>query len=528
MVITLPKSLRVRLGALSFGLLAATAAWSQTVLPSLPGRSTFPLTVNNSGLIVGNAYSVTNTEQGVVAVRWVDRQISTLGGFTYTLATGVNDAGVIVGAGWATADSRPQPVVWIDGVPSTLPTLGNGGFAQDINAAGDIVGWVDTDSFTAPAVWRGGVLTVLPALRENGGEASAIDQDGKIVGLSRGLEGDQLPTQWSGDQPTALPVTFGESYLGVIGVSKSGGGRSSGYVVQRRFLDDGSPFSVIVAVGWQDGGYRELQRLNEAGNSYAYDVTANGTYVGYATDAEGYRVPAIWTEDGVSRLPFAAGREALATGANDSGQVVGVDYGDVFNPIPLIWDLGSQSRIVMASRVASAGQTVALDATVLRKGKPVVGQSVRFEARGRVIGRATTNDKGVARLNYKVPASARGSIGLKLSAGGSSYAVRQVEVRRASTAAGVAPVSAQRGSVTTLRASLRSAEVNRPLAGRELSFVIDGVVVGKARTDERGLATLRYQLPATAAVGTRELAARYAGDAGTVPVEARATVAVLR
>jgi len=526
MFITFPQPIRVRLAAFSLGLLAATAAVGQTVLPSLPGRATFPLAINNNGVIVGYSYDA-KLFNDTQAVRWVDRKIMPLGGFTESVPTGINDAGVIVGAGFDVG-LPPQPVIWIDGAPSTLPTLGNGGYAQDINAAGDIVGWVYSDIGTLPAVWRGGVLTVLPTLRGMGGEATAIDQEGKIVGVSRSLEGDQIPTQWSNDQAAALPVSFGESYGGVIGVGKTGGGRSSGYVLQSRTLENGSLVYFIVAVGWQDGGYRELQRLSDEGSSYAYDVTANGVYVGYTTDPDGYRVPAIWTENGVSRLPFAPGREALAIGANDKAQVVGVDYQDVFNPVPLIWDLAGQPQIAMASRVASGGQTVSLDATVLRKGIGVPGQAVRFEADGKLVGKAITDAKGVAKLPYTVPASASDSIRLKVSTTGSSYAVRQVEILRASTAAGVTPVSGVRGSSTTLRASLRSAEINRPLAGREVTFVLDGVTVGKARTNERGLAFLRYAVPINAATGTRQLAARYAGDSSTAPTEARATLAVLR
>lgn len=134
----------------------------------------------------------------------------------------------------------------------------------------------------------------------------------------------------------------------------------------------------------------------------------------------------------------------------------------------------------------------------------------------------------MASLPFQVPVQAREPIRLQVSAGGSGYAVRKVEIRRAATTAGVSPSSAQRGQPAVLRASLRATELNRPLAGREVSFLIDGRTVGTARTNARGLATLRFAAASDLALGSRELIARFAGDAETTATEARATLAVTR
>jgi hypothetical protein len=420
----------------------------------------------------------------------------------------------VVGGGYSSPESGPVPVVWKDGVMTLLPTLGGRGLATDVNANGVIVGWVDTDSATAPAVWRNGQLSVLPSLREFGGEATAIDDDGRISGFSRGYDADNLPTEWVGDVARPLPVSFGEDYIGVLGVNKSGRGRTSGYIIQRQFLDTGESYLITVAVGWQDGQFRTLQRPNGQGNSFANDVNAQGLYVGYSMDSGGYYVPTVWNDEGASELPHEAGRSWIAIGANESGTVVGVDYTDPFKPVPLVWQTADSPQIAMASVVAQRGTSVALTAQLFRAGQPVANQQVVYRVQGRKVGSATTDAQGKASINYRVPARAAGSLDVQAIAGlaGSTSFMRKIEIDRLSTTAGVAPSKVQRGRWVTLKASLRSTHANRPLAKQKLHFVIDGSVVGTARTDDSGFAKLRYLAPADLSLGSHLIEARYAGD----------------
>ncbi|MFZ4508879.1 MAG: hypothetical protein ACOYON_14415 [Fimbriimonas sp.] len=501
-------------------------AQNPTELPSLPGALTYPLDVNSSGLIVGNTYNRFTYES--LAVQWVNGEISVLPGYPASFVSGLNDSGLIVGGARKAPEGDLFPIVWENGVPRELPTLGRGGVALDINANGDIVGWVNTDQFTAPAVWRGGQLTILNSLSEIGGQATSIDNNGLISGFSQGTQGDQFPTQWVAEIPVPLPVSFGEDYIGVLGVYRTGAGRTSGYLIQKRALEDGSQYLISTAVGWQNGEFRVLQRSNDMGNSYAYDVNGKGVFVGATTSLDGYRTPTLWEEDGDTRLPIDAGREAIAAGANEDGLVVGVDTTEGLNPIPVIWDTRTFPRIRMQNMQSTPGSPVVLEASVRTAGAPVANRTVTFQAQGRTIGTARTDSRGVARMNYRLPSSARNKVDLMASLGGSNYVFRKIEITKAATTVGVAATQATRSRPMTFQASLRKTETNAPAGYKRVVFLMDNQPVATGVTDSRGIARSTFRVPSTMAVGQYPIEVRYFGDSQLKPATGRATVTILR
>jgi hypothetical protein len=66
------------------------------------------------------------------------------------------------------------------------------------------------------------------------------------------------------------------------------------------------------------------------------------------------------------------------------------------------------------------------------------------------------------------------------------------------------------------------------LAKQKLHFVIDGSVVGTARTDDSGFAKLRYLAPADLSLGSHLIEARYAGDKIFRSNSGRASLGVVR
>lgn len=512
-----------------------TIAFSQTPenLPRIEGLYNTVADINNSDLIVGGAIDLENG--GSSAVKWSNGTVFTLPkpqGFTWSSASAVNDDGVIVGSG-GTSNEVIEPLVWLNGVPVVLETNGFGGAAYDINRSGDIVGYVNTDRFTAPALWRNGKLTILPGLFENGGIATAIDDQGRVAGISQGgndAAGTQVPTQWIQNQPVALPVTFGKDYIGVLGVNRSGGGRVSGYVIERRALA-GDPYGYLVnvAVGWQEGEFRQLQNPSGNGGSVAYGVNASGLFAGYTTaPSSGPRVPTLWDQDGPLTLPLDAGREAIAVAVNDKGVVVGSDTTDARNPTPILWRLNSVSQIQMASVQASAGQSISLQARATRNGAALPNQMVSFRVNGRTVTSVRSDATGVARMTYRVPFFARGRQEVTASLVTGRPVSRNIMVGQATSVAAITPASGARGRPVVLRANLSAHETNVPLANRRLSFVINGRVVGSATTSSRGVASLTYQVPATSPVGTLQLEVRYAGDRSSTAAVGRASMTVVR
>lgn len=508
-------------------LASANSARAQNpeTLPTLPDAYNYAIDVNNKGEILGIAYGKSG---GVRGLRWVNGELQSLDGFPNTYGLALNDAGVIVGAGYDDPELGQTPVVWVGGKATPLPTLGFGGIAYDINANGDIVGWVNSETQTVPAIWRGGKLTILASLRGMGGEARSIDADGLVSGFSNSLEGDQIPTQWKLDQPAPLPVTFGQNYIGVLGVNRTGMGRTAGYVVQRETAPGVGDYLISVAVAWQDGEFRVLQRPGDQGNSYAADVTSQGIYVGSTTSEEGYPTPTLWDNDGGARLPIDFGRSARAAGANDTGLVVGVDVTDPRNPVPVLWRLDSFPRLRMGNFQAAAGQTVSMDAVVTRAGRPVVRQKVTYQANGVTLGVVTTDAKGVAKISYKVPSSQSQPVRIMASLGGSNYIFRKIEIGKSVVTAAVSPSTAVRAKPVVLAASLRNHDRNTPLANREVTFFMRGRAVAKSKTDAQGRARVTITTPSSLPFGVWPIEARYAGDATTRSITARATVAIVK
>ena len=518
--------------AIGFQLTPATVrAETPDILPKIDGLYSIIADINNNGLIVGGAIDL-STGVGQ-AVQWSNGTVSTLSipqGFTWSTAGAVNDNGVIVGSGGSGAEDN-EPLAWINGLPVLLKTRGYGGAALDINKAGDIVGYVNTEQFAAPALWRNGQLIILPDLFGAGGFATGIDDLGRIVGTSGGVNdgsGGRVPTQWLNNQPAALPVTFGQDYLGNLGVNRTGGGRTSGYVIERKTLD-GDPFGyfVCVAVGWQDGEFRELQNPAGSGSSVAYGVNASGLYAGYTTAPEnGPRIPTIWDKDGPTTLPLAPGQEAIAVAANDNGLVVGIDTTDRRNPTPVLWRLNNTPTVELASLQATPGQMVTLLAKTSKNGKSVPNQTLKFQLNGKSLASVKSDASGVAKLAYKVPSSPKGNQVVTASLGGGKSVVRSIVVGKSTTVAAITPARAKKNQTVTLKASLRANEVNTPLANRKLDFVISGKPVGSATTSSRGMATITYQVPATTPVTTIPIEVRYLGDSQNSVAFGRASITV--
>ena len=283
--------------------------------------------INDSGQIVGNYYSGSNTH----AFLWQEggpiQDVGILGD-TYNQANGINNEGQVVGC------SSSHSFLWQNGSLQNMDMLGdepnepcdindnglvvgnfsNHGFlwqsgspiqnlsalirAQDINNAGQVVGWSAGAGGQEHAIlWHNGMAQDLGALGSTSSYAYAINNIGQVVGFS----GNHAFLWENGSMQD----------LGTIGDTRSQayGINDNGQVVGVLFDNDGGmgaePSNAFV---WQDGA---MQVLDTLGGRYsrAYAINSNGLIVGYSTDAAGYEHAVLWEP-----IPEPSSLTALALG----------------------------------------------------------------------------------------------------------------------------------------------------------------------------------------------------------------------
>jgi probable HAF family extracellular repeat protein len=184
-----------------------------SALPLLGGNNGFATGINNAGQAVGWAETALHDPSCVLpqvlqfeAVQWgpatnQKRVLPPYPGDSTSAATAINDAGEVVGISGACdvavgAFSARHALLWVDGQPIRLPTLGGKGWntPMAINNAGTIVGFSDTSGDVVSGVltanfqatlWIGGSLINLHTLPGDAtAEATGINDFNQIVGTS--------------------------------------------------------------------------------------------------------------------------------------------------------------------------------------------------------------------------------------------------------------------------------------------------------------------------------------------------------
>ena len=189
-----------------------------SALPLLGGNNGFATGINNAGVAVGWAETAVHDKTCVlpqqlqfVAAQWGPganqvHALAPLSGDSSSAATAINDAGEAVGISGdcdvaVGAFSARHAVLWINGKPVKLPTLGGHGWntPMAINSLGIIAGFSDTPgdvvngvlhaNFQATLWTPGGIVNLHTLPGDALAEATGINDFNQIVGTSFGSSG---------------------------------------------------------------------------------------------------------------------------------------------------------------------------------------------------------------------------------------------------------------------------------------------------------------------------------------------------
>ena len=225
-----------------------------------------------------------------------------------------------------------RPFLWRDGHMSALPTLGgNNGQASDINEGGKIAGFAETtvsDSgcpashpghISPPVLWEKGEAQPLPTVGSDpDGVAFAINDQGQAVGYSGTCTNANHAVLWENGTAFPLPDIGG----GAIGQGINDQGQIVGIIGS---ADRTTEFAAL----WQNGAPTNLGLLPGDFASIATGINSRGQVVGSALDSNfNWTHGFIW-QDGVMtdlNTLFPADSNLFAIMANkinERGQISG-------------------------------------------------------------------------------------------------------------------------------------------------------------------------------------------------------------
>ncbi|HEX5242204.1 MAG TPA: SdrD B-like domain-containing protein [Tepidisphaeraceae bacterium] len=204
--------------------------------------------------------------------------LGTLGGSS-SMATSINNAGLIVGQA-DTSSGASHPFLYNPSTASMqdLGTFGGAtGSATGINSAGQVVGWATaSDNIPRPFLWSSSGLTNLTPAGASGGQANGINDGGAIAMTLTLADGSNDAYLDLGGQYTNLNSFLGSTNsLGqAINVSNQvAGNASSASLPNDWFMGNSAGASVLGAPANSDGALSfNVTSINDAGQTVGYRV----------------------------------------------------------------------------------------------------------------------------------------------------------------------------------------------------------------------------------------------------------------
>ncbi len=294
----------------------------------------------------------------------------------WSLATGINDAGAIVGATGSSPPRFPWAFLWRDGTMFALGVDRMGTWemigvdyplAEDINNAEQVaITGQNNDANSFAFRWENGTIQDILSFNSRFIEARAINSAGSVVGVSGVMTNEWEPLPpigfvWNGWMG-GLPPLPGHERSEALDINDAGSivGGSSGPSWCAPPPESGR--CAGRAVMWRGGTVIDLGTLGGTA-AIATGINDRDQVVGWSTTAGNAAAHAFIRDNGVMTDLGTLGGNSYAEDINNQGRVVGVSYltPNVYHAV--VWnrgqirDLGtlgganSEARAVNASGV---------------------------------------------------------------------------------------------------------------------------------------------------------------------------------
>ncbi len=230
----------------------------------------------------------------------------------------------------------------------------------------------------------------------------------------------------------------------------------------------------------------------------------DGNSVIFSTDQGSVNPTQSVTKDGLV--------QTILTGANGGTANVTAKSGTQLLSVTITINQAS-TQITVNNTTGINNQTTNLTATLTdQNGNPLSDKTIEFNINGTSIGTATTNNQGIATLQYTITQTPGTHTITANFPGDSNYTsstgTGTLTVYKTSTQILVNNSIGTNNGTTNLTATLT--DINgTPIKDKTVNFTINGTSVGTGTTDSNGIATLTYKLTKA---GDFVLTASFAGD----------------
>lgn len=335
------------------------------------------------------------------APQYVVAQLGSLGG-TVGRSNAVNDLGWVSGWWNLPGDTSHHAVLWFDGQPNDLGTLGGPSSEIEFNAKnnfGMLAGGSDAsnldpygenfciltfpDPFQCSAFrWENGAMSALPGLGGNSSYATNSNRLGHIVGWAEtGLDANCLSPQvfdfhgalWSGDNVQNLPplatdavsVSFGinDHHVAVGGSGICGSPGVLGFAL------------LAHAVIWRNGLPSDLGGLGGQVNNTATDINNQGQVVGMSDVTGDTATHAVlWQEGGIVDLGTLPGDAfSYAWAISENGQILGQSCDVNGNCRGFLWHNGVMTDV--NTLIPAESELIIIDSNDINSAGDITGQA---------------------------------------------------------------------------------------------------------------------------------------------------------